>query len=73
MKATLEFDLPVDKENFDASAKGMEWALMMLDLETWCRNAIKYGHKCKTPEDAFQGVRYLIADMMEDRGVKFPT
>ena len=26
MKAILEFELPADKENFDVSAKGMDWA-----------------------------------------------
>ena len=73
MKAILEFELPEDEEQYLASTNGMKWALMMWDLDIWCRNAIKYGHKCEVPDDEFQTVRDLIVDMMEDRGVKFPS
>ena len=31
MKAILEFELPDDKKNFDAAAKGMDWALLVWD------------------------------------------
>ena len=43
MKAILEFNLPADKENFDASAKGMDWAIVAWDLDQLLRKMLKYG------------------------------
>ena len=33
MKAILEFELPEDKEEFDAASKGMDWAIVAWDME----------------------------------------
>ena len=43
MKAILEFELPEDKENFDASAKGMDWAIVAWDMDQLLRNKLKHG------------------------------
>ena len=42
MKAILEFNLPEDKEEFDTALKGMDWALLVLDIDQFIRNKIKY-------------------------------
>ena len=52
MKAILEFELPADKENFDASAKGMDWAIVAWDLDQLMRNMLKYGHEYKDADTA---------------------
>ena len=70
MKAILEFGLPEDKENFDASAKGMEWALLVWHIDQFIRNKIKY-------EQDKDGILQLVRDRlhfnMEEKGLKFPT
>ena len=69
MKAILEFELPADKENFDASAKGMDWALLVLDIDQFIRNKIKY-------EQDKDGILQLVRDRlyfnMEEKGLKYP-
>ena len=69
MKAILEFELPADKENFDASAKGMDWALLVLDIDQFIRNKIKY-------EQDKDGILQLVRDRlhfnMEEKGLNFP-
>ena len=69
MKAILEFELPEDKENFDASAKGMDWALLVLDIDQFIRNKIKY-------EQDKDGILQLVRDRlyfnMEEKGLKYP-
>jgi len=37
MKAILEFELPEDKEEFDAASKGMDWAIVAWDLDQLLR------------------------------------
>ena len=57
MKAILEFELPEDKENFDASAKGMDWALLVWDIDQFIRNKIKY-------EQDKYGIFQLVRDRL---------
>ena len=42
MKAILEFELPEDKEEFDAASKGMDWAIVAWDIDQYIRNRLKY-------------------------------
>ena len=74
MKAKLEFNLPEDQDEFNAATKAMDWALLVWDLDQQCRDWIKYdNHNFKTPEDALQGMRTIIQEAMEDKGVSFPA
>jgi len=69
MKAILEFELPEDKENFDASAKGMDWALLVWHIDQFIQNKIKY-------EQDKDGILQLVRDRlhfnMEEKGLNFP-
>jgi len=69
MKALLEFELPADKENFDASTKGMDWALLVWHIDQFIRNKIKY-------EQDKDGILQLVRDRlhfnMEEKGLNFP-
>ena len=69
MKAILEFELPEDKENFDASAKGMDWALLVLDIDQFIRNKIKYE---QDRDGVLQLVRNELNFQMEEKGLKYP-
>ena len=69
MKAILEFELPEDKEEYDASSRGMDWALLVLDIDQFIRNKIKY-------EQDKDGILQLVRDRlhfnMEEKGLNFP-
>jgi len=43
MKAHLEFDLPEEKEDFEAAAHGFEYKMLLRDLDEWLRERQKYG------------------------------
>ena len=69
MKAILEFELPLEKEEFDAASKGMDWALLAWDIDQFIRNKIKY-------EQDKDGILQLVRDRlhfnMEEKGLNFP-
>ena len=69
MKAILEFELPEDKENFDASAKGMDWALLVQDIDQFIRNKIKYE---QDRDGVLQLVRNELNFQMEEKGLRYP-
>jgi len=69
MKAILEFKLPEDKEEYDTASRGMDWALLVLDIDQFIRNKIKY-------EQDKDGILQLVRDRlyfnMEEKGLKYP-
>ena len=69
MKAILEFELPTDKENFDASAKGMDWALLVWDIDQFIRNKIKYE---QDRDGVLQLVRNELNFQRTEKGLKYP-
>ena len=73
MKAILEFELPDDKENFDAAAKGMDWALLVWDLDQQLRNWIKDEELTDDPIHVLESVRELLNELLIDNGLKFPA
>ena len=71
MKAILEFELPEDKEEFDAASKGMDWAIVAWDLDQLLRNKLKYGaptHHVHLLEE----IRDALNEMLIDRGLQYP-
>ena len=69
MKVILEFNLPEDKEEFDAASRGMDWALLAWDIDQFIRNKIKYE---QDREDVLQLVRNQLNFQMEEKGLQFP-
>ena len=69
MKAILEFNLPEEKEEFDVASKGMDWALLVLHIDQFIRNKIKYE---QDREDILQLVRNELTFQMEEKGLQYP-
>jgi hypothetical protein len=69
MKSILEFKLPEDREEYVVASRGMEWALLVLDIDQFIRNKIKY-------EQDKDGILQLVRDRlhfnMEEKGLNFP-
>ena len=70
MKAILEFNLPEDKEEFDVSSRGMDWALLAWDIDQFIRNKIKYE---QDRDGVLQLVRNELDFRMEEKGLKYPN
>ena len=72
MKAILEFELPEDKENFDASAKGMDWAIVAWDIDQLLRKKLKYGNLLPNTRAELEEIRTTLNEMLIDRGLQYP-
>ena len=72
MKAILGFELPEDKENFDASAKGMDWAIVAWDIDQLLRKKLKYGNLLPNTRAELEEIRNTLNEMLIDRGLQYP-
>lgn len=50
MKATLEFNLPDDSEEFDNACRATATKDSIEEFRTWLRNVVKYTEKDKWPD-----------------------
>ena len=72
MKAILEFNLPEEEEQFNVASKGMDWALIVWDIDQLLRNKLKHGaptHHVHLLEE----IRDTLNDMIIDRGLSYPS
>ncbi len=71
MEAILKFDLPIDKDNYTAASKGMDYWFCLWDLDQWLRSEIKYNDQNKSAEviNVLETVREELYDIMNDHNV----
>ena len=69
MRAILEFDLPEDTEEFAVATKAMDWTLLVLHIDQFIRNKIKYE---QDRDGVLQLVRNELNFQMEQKGLQFP-
>ncbi len=69
MKAALTFDLPENRGEFKVAAASMDWALTVWDMAEKLRAWLDHGHDFKTADDALQGARDFLYNIMSERGV----
>ena len=75
MEAILKFNLPEDKEEFDAASKGMDWAILVWNIDQSIRSLAKNlesENEYKTGEQALEHIREKLHDIMEEKGLQFP-
>ena len=64
MKAILEFELPEDKEHFDVASRGMDWALVVWDMDQIMHKKIKYAELTDDSRLAIEELRLTMSDML---------
>ena len=69
MEAILKFNLPEDQDQFDVATKAMDWSLLVLDIDQFIRNKIKYD---QDRDGVLQLVRNELNFKMEEKGLQFP-
>ena len=57
VKATLEFNLPEEQDEFQNAVDGTHYRAACEDIENYMRDKVKYGHTYKTINDALEDVR----------------
>ena len=72
MKAILEFELPKDKENFDAASRGMDWALVVWDMDQIMHKKVKYAELSDDSRLVIEDLRLTMSDMLVNRGLLYP-
>ena len=74
MKATLEFNLPEDKEEFEVASKAMDWTILAWDIDQYIRNRLKYQTEKLDTSSANKELELLrneLHELMEDNGLRF--
>jgi hypothetical protein len=62
MKATLEFQLPEEQEEFDAANQGRDFKLLVWDIDQHLRNLVKHG----TPTEAERKMAETLRTMIRE-------
>ena len=65
MKAILEFNLPEDEEEHQASFYGMQWKSVVWEFDEYLRTEIKYANK-----EEYQELRDKLHHELEYRGLR---
>ena len=65
MKATLEFNLPEDKEDFDFATNGINYYSALVEFDQWLRSEYKYNGN----EPMFE-VRKKLNEFINDNNIK---
>jgi hypothetical protein len=65
MKVVLEFNLPEDREEYEWAFHGSELQAVVLELDTYLRNKIKYRDAGKETDD----IRAELHKMLGERGL----
>ena len=69
MKATMTFELPEEREEFETTVKALDWKFAMSDLDEYLRNELKYGAYVLDAETT-ENIRSKIYDILTDRNLK---
>jgi len=73
MKAILEFNLPEEEEQFNAANKGMDWALVVWDINQLLRDKLKYGKLLPNTRAELEEIRDTLNEMLTDKGLIYPS
>ena len=65
MKATLEFKLPEDQDDFNYATNGFNYYMALVEIDQWLRAEYKYNDK----EELYE-VREKLREIILDNNVK---
>ena len=55
-KATLTFSLPEEQREYECATHGADWKGIVYEVSIFLRNALKYGHKYKSADEALESI-----------------
>ena len=73
MKATLEFNLPEDQQDFELATKGMKFWSVLWELDQSLRAKTKYAPDSLPQDkyDAYQEIRNELHELMLNSNISF--
>lgn len=73
MKATLEFNLPEDQQDFELATKGMKFWSVLWELDQSLRAKTKYAPDSLPQDkyDAYQEIRDELHELMLNSNISF--
>jgi len=72
MKATLEFNLPEDNDDFKLATKGKDWWNVCWEMDQWLRTQYKYmpdAEYSKDKYETYEKCREQLREIMFENGV----
>ena len=69
-KGMLTFDLPEEEEDFRSAQEGSGWKHLLMDILNHLRAEINHGSITEEKKAAYEEVRELIWNSIEDRNLK---
>jgi len=72
MKATLEFNIPEDQDDFELATKGGKWYSVVWEMDQWLRTQYKYMPDAEYSEDkynAYYEARLKLNEIINENGV----
>jgi hypothetical protein len=69
MRATLNFNLPEEREEFELAQHGSAYSIVLSDLDNFLRNALKYGNLTELEDKIYDDLRNKLHELANDNGV----
>jgi len=69
MKATLEFNLPDEQEEFDLCLKARNYFCVLWDLDQELRKKVKYENIPEKEKEIYQAVRDCLWNIMNENDI----
>jgi hypothetical protein len=67
MKATLEFELPMEREDFELAQNGHKYKIVLEDYDDWLRSLAKYQDKTEVSiEEARKKLREHLLECLSE-------
>ena len=70
MKATLEFDLPEERDAHTLAVRGEDLWCVLWDIAEYLRTEIKYGGHSEEAVEVFDDIRERFHDILDDHNVR---
>lgn len=70
MKATMEFDLYEERDEFDEAVNGRKYKMVLWNMDQYLRGKLKYEDLPEGVEDALQKTRDKLHELADDEGVE---
>ena len=70
MKATLEFNLPDDQEDFQDAVNGLKWRVMVWNFDQHLRSQLKYNDNLSEEQyKVYEEIRDFLWEKMNEDGL----
>jgi len=69
MKATLQFDLPEETEDFDIATNGWKYRSVLCDIDNFLRSKLKYEDLSPGEDEAYEKTRTELWNLINEHNI----